>query len=388
MKMSPLSGWLALILLVASFYLSIRLPLLNRIFNGLKRQLHWHHFIALLSVTFMFFHLAQIVWSFRYNFELLFDWRDVALLSGWITFVGIVLVMTFAFYRVQIPYRRWRFIHLFAFVCLITALIHTFLLFEPSTYSEWIIFALVVSLGIFALLLAVILPGFSFWGKKYLIRRITEISPKLFLLQLKPHSSQKAASLHFQFDPGHFIYLKFSYHDFSYMWHPFTIVSKPSDPHIELFIKARGRDTNRLDAILLPAPVRILAPFGTSFWKLDENQLWIAYGVGAAIFLAAIRSFPPSFRKKIHYICCDISAKNMFFGDELDECMLSNSNFTWEPYIGTGIQFIAEFSSKLFDIKSIDKFRICGHPLFQKNLKALLVSRGIQSQDINLEGLL
>ncbi|MFZ2314681.1 MAG: ferric reductase-like transmembrane domain-containing protein [Gammaproteobacteria bacterium] len=334
--MSILSGWLALILLVASFYLSIRLPLLNWIFSGLKRQLHWHHLIALLSVISMVLHLAQVIWSFRYHFELLFDWRDVALLSGWITFLGVVLAMPFAFYRVQIPYRRWRFIHLLVFVCLITALIHTFLLFEPSTYSEWIIFALVVSLGIIALLLAVILPGFSFWGKKYLITRITEVRPKLFLLQLQPYSNQEA-SQHFQFDPGQFIYLKFTYHDFSGLWHPFTIVSKPSDPYIELFIKARGRDTNRLDDILLPSPVQILAPFGTLFWKLDENQLWIAYGVGAAIFLAAIRSFPPSFRKKIHFICCDSSANNMFFGDELDDCMRSNANFSWEPYIGTGI---------------------------------------------------
>lgn len=387
MNMSLLSGWLALILLIASFYLSIRLPLLNRIFNGLKSQLYWHHLIALLSVIFMFFHIAQVVWSFRYHFELLFDWKDVTLLSGWITFLGIVLVMSFAFYRVQIPYRRWRFIHLLTFVCLITALIHTFLLFEPSTYCEWIIFTLVVSLGIIALLLTVVLPSFSFWGKKFLIRKITEIRPKLFLLQLQPYSNQ-GVSQHFKFAPGHFIYLKFSCHDFSCVWHPFTIVSKPSDPYIELFIKARGRDTNLLGAISLPASVQILAPFGTSFWKLDENQLWIAYGVGAAIFLAAIRSFPPSFRKKIHYICCDSSAKNMFFGNELDELMRSNPNFTWEPYIGTGIQFIAEFSSKSFDIKSIDKVRICGHPLFQKNLKALLVSRGIQSQDINLEGLL
>lgn len=387
MNMSLLSGWLALILFVASFYLSIRLPLLNRIFNGLKNQLYLHHLIALLSVTLMFIHLAQVVWNFRYHFELLFDWRDVAMLSGWITLIGIVLAMTFAFYRVQIPYRRWRFIHLLVFVCLITALIHTFLLFEPSSYSEWIIFALVVSLGITALLLAIILPSFSFWGKQYLIRSITEIRPKLFLLQLEPCFNQEV-SPHFKFDPGHFIYLKFSHHDFSYIWHPFTIVSKPSDPYIELFIKARGRDTNRLDAILLPAPVRILAPFGTSFWKVDVNQLWIAYGVGVAIFLAAIRSFPSSFRKKIHFICCDSSEKNMFFKDELNDSMRRNANFTWEPFIGTGIQFISEFSSKSFDIKNIDKIRICGHPLFQKNLKALLVSRGIQSQDINLEGLL
>lgn len=387
---TSLSGWLALILLLAPFYLSIRLPLLNRIFNGLKRQLHCHHLIALLSVIFIFFHLAQVVWSFRHHFDSLFNWRDIALLSGWITLVGVLLVMSFAFYRVQISYRRWRYIHLLTFICLITALIHTFLLFEPSSYNEWIIFALVVSMGAIALLLAVILPSFSFWGKKYLISKITEIRPKLFLLQLQPHpySNKQESSPHFQFEPGHFIYLKFFYPGFSYTWHPFTIVSRPSDPYIELFIKARGRDTDQLGAILLPAPVRILAPFGTSFWKRDESQLWIAYGVGAAIFLAAIRSFPPSLHNKVHFICCDSSAQNMFFREEFDECMRSNSNFTWESYIGTGIQFIAEFSTKSFDLSNINKVRICGHPLFQKNLKALLVSRGIQSQSINLEGLL
>lgn len=68
--------------------------------------------------------------------------------------------------------------------------------------------------------------------------------------------------------------------------------------------------------------------------------------------------------------------------------MRNNSNFTWEPYIGTGIQFISEFSNKPLDTKNINKVRICGHPLFQKNLKAILVSHGIQSQNINLEGLL
>lgn len=385
--MNLLSGWLALVLFVASFYFSIRLPFLNRIFNGLKHQLYWHHLIALLSVTFMFFHLTHVIWSFRHHLELLFNWRDIALASGWITFVGITLVMPFAFYRVQIPYRRWRFIHLLAFVCLITALIHTFFLFQPNSYTEWIIVALVVSLGIVALLLTVILPGFFFWGEKYFIKKITEIRPKLFLLQLQPCSNQNA-SQHFQFESGHFIYLKFSCSDFSSIWHPFTIVSTPSDPYIELFIKARGIDTNRLDAILLPSPVRILAPFGTSFWKLDENQLWIAYGVGAAIFLAAIRSFPVSFHKKIHFICCNSSANNIFFSDELNNCMHLHPNFTWESYIGTGIQFIAEFNNKSLDTKSIDKVRICGHPLFQKNLKSMLMSRGIQSQDINLEGLL
>lgn len=381
------SGWLALILFVTSFYLAVRSPLLNWLFGGLKHQLRWHHLVASLSVAFMFFHVAQEFWLFRQHYELLFDWRDIGLLSGWLTLLGIFLALPSAFYRIEIPYRRWRLVHLVTAVCLVTALMHTFLLFEPNNYGEWAVFLLVFTLGTFALLLAIILPTFSVWGKKYVITRITEIRPKLFLLRLQSNSNQRELK-HFQFDPGHFIYLKFFHRNFSCIWHPFTIISRPSDSYIELLIKARGKDTNQLDVISLPGPISIIAPFGDSFWKLDENQLWIAYGVGVAIFLAAIRSFPSAFSKKIHFICCDDSATKMFFSDEFDNCMRKNSNFTWEPYIGTGIQFIAEFSNKQLDTKNIDKVRICGHPLFQKNLKAMLVSRGIQSQNINLEGLL
>lgn len=207
-NMALFSGWLAITLFITSFYLAIRRPLLNGLFGGLKHQLRWHHLVASLSVVFMFFHSAQEFWHFRYHYELLFDWRDIGLLSGWFTLLGISLALPFAFYRIEIPYRRWRLVHLVTALCLITALIHTFLLFEPNNYGEWTMFLLVFALGIIALLLAIILPTFSVWGNKYVITRIDEIHPKLFLLRLKSSSIQLALK-HFQFDPGHFIYLKF-----------------------------------------------------------------------------------------------------------------------------------------------------------------------------------
>lgn len=191
-----------------------------------------------------------------------------------------------------------------------------------------------------SLLLAVILPAFPFWGRKYLITKFSEIRPNLFLVQLQPNEYEVSQDFHY--DPGHFIYLKFFTRDFSRIWHPFTIISRPSESYIELFIKARGRDTNHLRTISVPTPVRLLAPFGTSFWKLDQAQLWIAYGVGAAIFLAAVRSFPLSFRKSIHFICCDSSEKNVFFSEELNRLMKMSPQFTWELYIGSGQEFIAE----------------------------------------------
>lgn len=384
--MASLSGYIALILFILSFFLAARIPLLNRMFNELRSQLRVHHWIALMAVVAMILHLSQLLWSNKQHVELLFDWRDIGLLSGWITFVGVMLSLPFAFYRVQIPYRKWRVIHHVTTFCLITVLFHTLLLFSPQNFKEYMLFLLLTAFGLIGLMVSVILPAFSFWGKEYLIASVFEIRPKLFLLQLKP-KEQHQVSQHFHFDPGHFIYLKFFSHGFSQIWHPFTIISKPVDSYIELFVKARGRDTNQLNALTVPAPVRVLAPFGTTFWKQDQKQLWIAYGVGAAVFLAAIRSFPSTFCQKIHFIFCDSSLSRIFFKEELDNWMQKKLNFTWEYYIGTGQQFIAEFSKRPLDSLGFDKVRICGHPGFQRSLRSLLISLGIQKQNIQLEGL-
>lgn len=385
--MARLSGYSALILFIISFFLAARTPILNQIFRGLQSQLRFHHWVAMLSVGAMLYHFCQIYWINRNNIRLIFDWSDIALLTGWITFVGIILIIPFAFYRVRIPYRKWRIIHLVSAVCLVTALFHTQLLFEPNKIIEHITFVILAIFALIGLFISVILPLFSFWGKPYLITELIEIRPKLFLLRIRPNSHYQEAN-HFQFDPGQFIYVKFLSLTFSRIWHPFTIISKPTDAYIQLFVKARGKDTEKLKTLSLPAPINVLAPFGRAFWKHDKAQLWIAYGVGAAIFLAAIRSFPNAFSQKIHFICCDSSINKIFFKKELDECMQQRPNFTWESYIGTGQQFVSEFNSRPFKCESFEKFRICGHPGFQKSLKSLLISRGIRKQNIQLEGLL
>lgn len=384
--MVSISGWISLLFLVMSTYLAARIPFLNRIFAGLKQQLRWHHWVALLSVAAMFYHLGQLFWNFSGHIYVLFDLKKTAFLSGWISFACIVLSLPFAFFRRRISYRRWRAIHFATAFALIAALVHTFLIFKQKHSGQWAIFLLIAGLATISLLLAIILPLCPFWGKNYLITKISEVRPNLFLLKLNPRENKLL--LKFQYDPGHFIYLKFLNPDFSRIWHPFTIISKPQEPHLELLVKARGRDTDRLKTLLVEVPVRILGPFGTSFWKTDQTQLWISYGVGAAIFLAAIRSFPHSFQKKIRFICCESSEENIFFEEELNQCMQANSNFTWELYIGSGQQFISEFKNRPLDRLSFEKFRICGHPGFQNSIKSMLISHGIPRLKIHLEGLL
>ena len=131
----------------------------------------------------------------------------------------------------------------------------------------------------------------------------------------------------------------------------------------------------------------VSAPFGIPFWQDDANQVWISYGVGSAVFISAIRSFPTNYSSKVHYICCDRLESNIFFKNELVELAENNANFTWEEYIGSGQEFVANFARNNLLIKNYQLFRICGHPGFQNSLRGKLINNGVKSKFIHLEGL-
>jgi len=382
--MVSVSGWIALSFFVLSFYLAIRLPFLNRVFDGLKPQLNWHHWTGLMSGFAMLWHLAQLFWSYGNHFPLLFDLSDFALLSGWLAIAGVILAIFLAFFHTQLPYRRWRSIHLVTCFSLAAALIHTLLIFEPRSLNEWAIFLLAAFLSLGSVLMAVILPAGNFWGRKYCMTQKSE--PRADLLLIKLRADKGTREINYQ--AGHFIYLRFLAPDFTSIWHPFTIISQPSSQEIELLIKTRGIDTSLLKNQTTLSPVSVSGPFGTAFWKHDQSQMWIAYGVGVAIFLAAIRSFPQSFHSKVHFICCDKTEDNLFFREELDRLRNNTPNFTWETFIGSGQEFTKKFERQAMNHQAFSIIRICGHPGFQKSLQSTLIAQGVKRQAIQLEGLL
>ena len=380
--MTIVSGWLALLLFILSFYAAARLPLFNRVASGLKKQLKWHHGVALLSLAAMFWHLGTILLAYIGQMNQLFDPWEFSLSTGWLALAGITLTVILAFLRPKLDYRPWRRLHLITPFCLLLALLHCYLLMEPTTTSEWLQYTGTASFALVALLLTVVLPNTRFWGRAYAIYQKSEPRPGLFLLQLKPQRPQKEL----RFEAGHFIFLRFNTPGFSSLWHPFTIVSGPPYGDIQLFVKARGRDTNLLKDASLPSDVSVLGPFGEVFWQDSASQLWIAYGVGAAIFLAAIRSFPA--KDRIHFICCDISLEQIFFSNELDLYQARYPSFSWEAFIGSGQDFVTKFPSQNLKLHEFSNFRICGHPGFQKSVKSKIMAQGIAPQRIRLEGLL
>ncbi|MFW7379302.1 MAG: ferric reductase-like transmembrane domain-containing protein [Oligoflexus sp.] len=379
--MTSFSGWIALSLMILAFYFAIRSPFLNRLFGELKLQLQWHHYVGFACTAATLWHVGQLLWDFREAWHLL--WLDLSVITGWISFIGLTLVIIFSFFRTAISYRLWRKIHLISSASLVAALIHTYLIYEPAAQREWLIFLGFVALGFIAFVFTAILPRFRFWGKAYLISQHQELRPGYFLTSLQVQNLKQSISI----ESGQFIYLRFLDKRFTRIWHPFTIVSTNPQHDIGLLIKARGQDTNQLADLRLPTHVKVWGPFGSRFWKHDDNQLWISYGVGVAIFLGAIRSYPENFQKKVHFICCDGSEDKVFFRDELEKCGQAHPGFSWEVFIGSGYEFIQAFDKRSLSSKNDLLVRICGHPGFQNSVKMKLIAKGIPRSKIHLEGL-
>jgi ferredoxin-NADP reductase len=155
-----------------------------------------------------------------------------------------------------------------------------------------------------------------------------------------------------------------------------------------MLVKARGRDTNLLQEVQLPSLVKLNGPFGVSFWHSHEPQLWVAYGVGIAIFLGAARSMPDSFTAQVHLAYCEKTPDRIVFGGEFDALSTRRQNFSWNQFYGEGPKVLVELEKNMEQwSKRFRIFRICGHPGFQKAARDLLLLHGVPKQAILLEGI-
>ena len=81
------------------------------------------------------------------------------------------------------------------------------------------------------------------------------------------------------FEPGQFVFLAFGGPG-GWERHPFSVSSAPSDPRVELTIKASGDYTRDLYDKLRPGvPAKLAGPFGGFDYRLGGSQIWIAGGL-------------------------------------------------------------------------------------------------------------
>ena len=377
------TGWIALSLLAISFCTPIRSPKLNTLIGGYRFQLKIHHWVGVAAIAFMSMHLAILVVDYSSSLRQLLDLSDQSIVSGWIAFICSAIVVTVAFRFRSAPYRRWRRVHLVFIFGFLAGVLHSFLVLEPRTILEWLPLVLAALIGGLGIVWSLWLPQLPTFGVPYVIARQRVLRPDLIIQGLAPADPRQSL----RFAAGQFVFLRYGDPQFSTMWHPFTVVGFSDSGEFELLIKSRGLDTNLLHKVVLPSSVRINGPFGDKFWGSDEPQMWIAYGVGIAIFLAAARTMPDDIRSIVHLVYCEKSRERIVFDDEFDALSARKKHFSWGQDYGEGPDVVEHFKREVATWSTTYRlFRICGHPGFQTAVKDLLIDAGVASHAIILEG--
>ena len=245
---------LALTTLSLTFILATRLPLLEEWFNGLENMYSAHKFTAFLSILLLLFH----------NFSMggLWGSRLAAQLGN---------------------------IHRVVYLAYIFGLLHVYMMMSQRLFSLSLLSFLVgiyAILGLIAGFYIIFLYqqiSFTHLGKIIGIKHLNHDTTELEIKLSKP----------FQYKYGQFAFLKIFQEGFEQAPHPFSI-SGGSGKTLYFTIKNSGDHTkNIFENLKVGSKVTVDRAYGHMLLEQGQDQqIWIAGGIGITPFISYIRENP------------------------------------------------------------------------------------------------
>ncbi|QDQ03447.1 hypothetical protein FOH38_18535 [Lysinibacillus fusiformis] len=288
-KLSHMIAGLAITGFFLVFLLSTRMKFIERWFHGLEHVYVTHKYLAILSLGLVILHgqLQDMVpdWDEvreTHLTELAKDFGELAQ-NG---FIALILIALFAKF---LKYEHWRIIHRLLLIPYAFGLYHAYFssrydLLQPTPLG--IFTASTATIGFMSALYMLTMyqdMRFKHTGKITGIRKIASSAVELELTLDKK----------LPYRNGQFIFLKIFQEGLEKASHPFSI-SGGDEQKIFITIKALGDFTKKVNALIqLNTSVAIEGPYGhLNFEAGNQQQLWVAGGVGITPFLSYLKSTP------------------------------------------------------------------------------------------------
>jgi len=312
----------ALLLFGIALVLVTVLPAIERAFGGLDRVALWHRDVAVAGVLLSIPHVALATSSpDRYATGAGPALGDLALVG----FLGLTvwalapklsrarwsrLVRRLA----RLSYERWLTAHRLTGLFFIAAFAHAAIVdpvFRRSTLLL-VVFCVVGGLGTVAYAYRELFARFVIPIHDYTVAEVRRPTDTTLTMSLEPAREPIA------FAPGQFVFLMFG-GERGWQRHPFSIASGPSDPRLEVAIKAVGDFTEDLRDSLKPGtPARIAGPFGGFDYRAGgDRQIWIAGGIGVTPFMSWIRGLDTGFEREVDLYYSVARESDALYHDEI-----------------------------------------------------------------------
>lgn len=302
--LGQLIGAESVALLSVALFLVSTAPWVEEWFDGVDRAMIWHRRLAMTGVALLLPHillsknqnhsqfgpalgvlgllglLALVVWAIFPR------WRSVVpgVLCGMVAAISESPIGALVRWVVG-GYERWRMFHRITGVFVAFGFVHGLLdgtPFQQAPIVRWSYVALGgIGLGFYVYREFVarhlkVLHDYEVDSVRRLGEGVTEIA-------LRPLDQP------LDFQPGQWMMLYLEGRD-GWHRHPFTISSAPHEPVLRVSVKALGDHTSRAQQLEPGMPAVVSAPKGRfDYRRGNEQQVWIAGGIGVTPFLSWLR---------------------------------------------------------------------------------------------------
>jgi predicted ferric reductase len=317
-----LCGAEAVLLFSCALVLATLLRSIERAFGGLDRVARWHRHAAVAGVLLLIPHVALVNSApDRYATSLGHALGDVALvglllLTVWALAPGLRAARWPGVIRrmARATYERWLTAHRLTGLFVGAAVVHAAIV-DPVLHRSPLlrtVFLTVGAFGIVAYLYRELLARYFVPIYDYTVANVGRLNHTTLGVTLAP--ARKSLS----FTPGQFVFLALGGAG-GWERHPFSVSSSPSDPQLELTIKASGDYTSELyDKLRTGVPAKLAGPFGGfDYREGGRDQIWIAGGIGVTPFLSWIRSIDGQFDYSVDFYYSVAHAEDALYLDEI-----------------------------------------------------------------------
>jgi predicted ferric reductase len=312
--------------------------------------------------------------------------QNMAINDGFIAMLGMVILLVLTFF-VKLPYQIWLLTHKFLGVAFFFAGLHILLINSDVSRDPFLRYYLLtfVALGLIAFVYRTLLGSILIRKFSYHVDAVNVVGQNVIELVMRP------VGVRMDYQPGQFVFIRFLYSGDSSITtepHPFSISSSPSDDFLRLSVKALGDFSQSLMNLKPGAIAEIEGAYGKFSYQnyANQNQIWIAGGIGITPFLSMARSLSATGPHVDLYYSVKSATEFVDF-DALSQIVpLRAQQFRVIPFVADDKGFLtADYIEKQSEGLAGKDIFICGPPGMMKAMRTQLRAKGIPNRMIHSE---
>ncbi len=387
-SISQLSGLLGVVVYSITFFLSSRLGILEYMFGSLDQVYRTHQRLG--RISFMLFSIHFMCLLVQYInvpvmlSNILFPSNTLAYTAGILSFWSLAFILALVIFA-KLEYQLFVRVQTFFIISFMFGLLHS--LFIESDISRYLPLRVYIlsffGLGIFSFIYRQLL--YSLVGPKhvYNISSIKRSKNGWVLLKLITNGRKLS------YVPGQFVYIGFQRDGYKKETHPFSIVSVPSDDHIELWIKPVGDFTTDLIDLKEGDKALVYGPYGLLHEKIfvKDSVVCIAGGIGVTPFLGMLREFVHKLPSTSFHLFYSVRSNSDIEDLTLESVLpVSKENMTYHLTVTeTSPRLTGQDILKSTGNTKNTMYLLCGPSAMMKTIKQQLHAAGIHPRMIFYE---